>query len=60
MIFVNCIVVRQHLYTFARKMCTFLDDPRHKFDNNLEMLLSCHVSGILFVKVSISSSPADE
>lgn len=59
MIFVNCIVVRQHLYTFAQKMCTLLDDPLHKFDNNLEMLL-CHVSGILFVKVSISSSPADE
>ena len=48
MIFVNCIVVRQHLYTFAQKMCTFLDDPLHKFDNNLEMLLSCHMSGILF------------
>lgn len=59
MIFVNCIVVRQHLYTFAQKMCTLLDDPLPKFDNNLEMLL-CHVSGILFVKVSISSSPADE
>lgn len=59
MIFVNCIVVRQHLYTFAQKMCTLLDDPLPKFDNNLEMLLR-HVSGILFVKVSISSSPADE
>ena len=59
MIFVNCIVVRHHLYTFAQKMCTLLDDPLPKFDNNLEMLLR-HVSGILFVKVSISSSPADE
>ena len=59
MIFVNCIVVRQHLYTFAQKMCTLLDDPLPKFDNNLEMLLR-HMSGILFVKVSISSSPADE
>lgn len=59
MIFVNCIVVRQHLHTFAQKMCTLLDDPLPKFDNNLEMLLR-HVSGILFVKVSISSSPADE
>ena len=59
MIFVNCSVVRQHLYTFAQKMCTLLDDPLPKFDNNLEMLLR-HVSGILFVKVSISSSPADE
>ena len=60
MTFVNCIVVRQHLHTFAQKMCTFLDDPLHKFDNNLEMLLSCHMSGILSVKLSISSSPADK
>ena len=60
MIFVNCFVVRQHLYSFAQKMCTLLDDPLPKFDNNLEMLLLRHVSGILFVKVSISSSPADE